>query len=223
MANPVLLLVGGTKILEGTLRDAVPAPQVVVGTIEEAMQVLDSREVGLVVFGPTLRRSLAMVSVLRRDGRTEPKLLVVYPDALRDEVKRHLRGRPIADRYITQSRTGKDLAASEQMIALIAPALFGLTLELSAFAVAMLGWHPTRQPLPLLLPAENVAANVSKHPVIAALERARRPVNNSELAKLMNVCNGEATKRRREVANVINVQRIGRECMISLKAGACSL
>jgi len=29
---------------------------------------------------------------------------------------------------------------------------------------------------------------------------------------------GEATKRRREVANVIKVQRIGRECMISLRA-----
>ena len=110
--------------------------------------------------------------------------------------------------------TGKDLAASEQMIALIAPALFGLTLELSAFAVAMLGWHPTRKPLPRLLPP----ANVGKHPVILALEQARRPVNNSELAKLMNVCNGEATKRRREVANVIKVQRIGRECMISLRA-----
>jgi hypothetical protein len=112
MANPVLLLVGGTKILEGTLRDAVPAPQVVVGTIEEAMQVLGSREVGLVVFGPTLRRSLAMVSVLRREGATEPKLLVVYPDALRDEVKRHLRGKPLADRYIVQSRAGKDLASA---------------------------------------------------------------------------------------------------------------
>jgi hypothetical protein len=119
--------------------------------------------------------------------------------------------------------TGKDLAASEQMIALIAPALFGLTLELSAFAVAMLGWHPTRKPLPRLLPLETIPANVGKHPVILALEQARRPVNNSELAKLMNVCNGEATKRRREVANVINVQRIGRECIISLKAGAYSL
>lgn len=112
MAHPVLLLVGGTKILEGTLRDAVPAPQVVVGTIEEAMHVLGSREVGLVVFGPTLRRSLAMVSVLRREGATEPKLLVVYPDALRDEVKKHLRGKPLADRYIVQSRAGKDLASA---------------------------------------------------------------------------------------------------------------
>lgn len=114
--------------------------------------------------------------------------------------------------------TGADFAAAEELVGLVCPALFGLTLELAAFSVAMLGWHPSRrQPLPQLpqlLPPANV---VGKHPVIDALERAGRPVNNGELAKLMAVCDGESTKRRREVANLIRVERVGRECMIALR------
>ena len=115
-SNPaVVLLVGGTKILERALQTAVQAPLVSVGTIEEAMRVLDERPAGLVVFGPTLRRSLAMVSTCRREGLTEPKLLVVYRDDQRDEVKRHMKGKSVADRYVIQSRIGKDLepAAAE--------------------------------------------------------------------------------------------------------------
>lgn len=118
--------------------------------------------------------------------------------------------------------TGKDLATTSEIVGLIAPALFGLTLELAAFAVAMLGWHPVPPSPPLPgkrapLPA-NVVPFPAKHPVIAALEKAGRPVNNSELASLMAVCGGEATKRRKEVASLISVQRVGRECMISLRA-----
>jgi hypothetical protein len=117
--------------------------------------------------------------------------------------------------------TGKDLQTTSEIVGLVVPALFGLTLELAAFAVAMLGWHPTK-PLPgkrAPLPA-NVVRFPEKHPVIAALERAKRPINNSELAKLMAVCDGEATKRRKEVADLISVARVGRECMISLKSTA---
>lgn len=114
--------------------------------------------------------------------------------------------------------TGSDLAATAEVVGLIVPALFGLTLELAAFAVAMLGWHPTRATFaaasPRLLPAAKVAG---QHPVIEALMRAGRPVNNNELAKLMAVCAGESTKRRREVANLIRVERVGRECMIALR------
>jgi hypothetical protein len=114
-SQAVVLLVGGTKILERALQTAVPAPLVSVGTIEEAMRVLDEKATGLVVFGPTLRRSLAMVSTLRREGQAEPKLLVVYRDDQRDEVKRHMKGKQVADRYVIQSRIGKDLepAAAE--------------------------------------------------------------------------------------------------------------
>lgn len=128
--------------------------------------------------------------------------------------------------------TGSDLAATSELVGLVSPCLFGLMLELSAFAAAMYGWHPPgndcrqRLPehLPLFLPApmpENVAANVGKHPVIAALEAAGRPVNNAELAKLMSVCDGEATKRRREVAGHIVERRVGRQCQIALRRDDC--
>jgi hypothetical protein len=72
--------------------------------------VLDERRVGLIVFGPMLRRSLAMVATLRREGQTTPRMLVVYRDDQREEVKRHMKGRIVADRYVIQSRIAKDLA-----------------------------------------------------------------------------------------------------------------
>lgn len=120
--------------------------------------------------------------------------------------------------------TGKDLDKVSEVVGLILPSLFGITLELTAFAVAMMGWHPTvaGQPLPpgpgkrAPLPANVVELRPAKHPVIDALERAGRPVNNGELAKLMGVCDGEATKRRREVTSRITVRRVGRECMVAL-------
>lgn len=121
--------------------------------------------------------------------------------------------------------TGRDFETVAEIVGLVVPSLFGLTLELAAFAVAMMGWHPANvagQPLPPVPPGKRapLPANVvmlrSKHPVIEALERAGRPVNNGELARLMAVCDGEATKRRREVAGKLRVERVGRECMISL-------
>lgn len=120
---------------------------------------------------------------------------------------------------------GSDLGTTSEIVGLIVPCLFGFMLELSALATAMYGWHPCRQMLPQRLPEnvppspENVLAIQSgKHPVIDALERVGRPVNNSELARLMAVCDGEATKRRREVASMLLEQRVGRECMIALRA-----
>jgi hypothetical protein len=62
----------------------------------------------------------------------------------------------------------------------------------------------------------NVAANQAPHPVIDALIRAGRPLNNGELAKAMGVCDGEATKRRREVSHVVNTRRAGRHVLVSL-------
>lgn len=122
--------------------------------------------------------------------------------------------------------TGMDLTFAADLVGLLAPCLLGLTLELAAFAAAMYGWHPTsapapvvRQHLPLLAKPEtlaNVAANPAPHPVIDALIRAGRPVCNGELAKLMGVCDGEATKRRREVANLIRTVRQGRHVLVSL-------
>ena len=108
--QPVALLVGGTKIIERTLQEVLTAPLVIVGTMEEAMRIMGEKNVALTVLGPTLRRSLAEVATLRREGQTDPRLIVVYRDDLREEVKRHMRGKNLADRYVTQSRIGKELA-----------------------------------------------------------------------------------------------------------------
>lgn len=112
-----------------------------------------------------------------------------------------------------------------ELVALITPCLFGLVLELATLAAAMYGWHPSRSivenshnPRPgqrAPLPA-NVVAFPGKHPVIEALERAGRPVNNSELARLMAVCQPESTKRRREVAGQIREWREGKHLMVAL-------
>lgn len=122
--------------------------------------------------------------------------------------------------------TGMGLTFAADLVGLLAPCLLGLTLELAAFAAAMYGWHPTqapapvvRQHLPLLASPEtlaNVTARPATHPVIDALIRAGRPLNNGELARFMGVCDGEATKRRREVANLIRTVRQGRHVMVSL-------
>lgn len=123
--------------------------------------------------------------------------------------------------------TGAEQATVAEWVSILAPALFGLTLELGAFALAMFGWHPHRtlaapaQPLPgkrapVQLPANVVELRPSKHPVIDALERAGRPVNNNELANMMAVCAGEASKRRREVAHMLREQRVGKHVMVAL-------
>lgn len=112
-----------------------------------------------------------------------------------------------------------------ELVSIITPLMFGLVLELATFAAALYGWHPRRSvaaPVPPLpgkrqpLPANVVALRPETHPVIDALQRAGRPVNNNELASLMGVCAGEATKRRREVAGRIREHRAGKHLMVAL-------
>lgn len=121
--------------------------------------------------------------------------------------------------------TGAQMATVAEWVSIVAPVLFGLTLELGAFALAMFGWHPTKvavhlpEPLPSKrapLPANVVELRPGKHPVIEALERAGKPVTNNELASMMRVCAGESSKRRREVAHMIREQRVGKHVMVAL-------
>jgi hypothetical protein len=77
----------------------------------------------------------------------------------------------------------------------------------------------TRLPAKVIaLPGKGQPSLAGKHPVIAALELARKPLSNSELADAMNVCGGESTKRRREVADMIDEQTSGKFVLIGLKA-----
>jgi hypothetical protein len=112
-----------------------------------------------------------------------------------------------------------------ELVELITPIMFGLVLELATFAAAMYGWHPRRTvaaPVPPLpgkrapLPANVVELRPSKHPVIDALEKVGRPVDNSTLAGLMGCTGGESTKRRREVAHMLREQRVGKHVMVAL-------
>lgn len=109
MSEAIALLVGGTKVLERELQNHLPMPLVSVATIEEAAKILGERPTRVIVLGPTLRRALATVTTLRREGQTDPRLMVVYRDDQRDEVKRHQKGRQVADSYIAQSRIQREV------------------------------------------------------------------------------------------------------------------
>ncbi len=109
MSEAIILLVGGTKVLERELQNAANLPLVSVATMEEGVKIMTEKPTAAIVLGPTLRRALAMVSTLRREGQAEPKLMVVYRDDQRDEVKRHQRGKSVADSYIAQSRIQREV------------------------------------------------------------------------------------------------------------------
>jgi hypothetical protein len=63
----------------------------------------------------------------------------------------------------------------------------------------------------------NVVHLPGKHPVVSALEIAGKHLSNEELAKAMGCCGGEASKRRREVADAIYEYRRGHCIMVGLK------
>lgn len=69
-----------------------------------------------------------------------------------------------------------------------------------------------RRRQPIRAPLATVAG---EHPVLTALAQARRPLTNDELAEAMGVTKGEASKRWREVAGRLRVERVGRELQIS--------
>lgn len=77
---------------------------------------------------------------------------------------------------------------------------------------------PARSPANVIaLPGKGHSSFAGKHPVIAALEVAGKPLTNSELAEAMRVCGGESTKRRREVADLIDETIAGKFVMVGLK------
>lgn len=69
---------------------------------------------------------------------------------------------------------------------------------------------------------ERLPANVisfRQHPVVKALsDNGGSVASNRELARLMNVTDGEASKRWQEIESQLNVHRVGKELRIALKA-----
>lgn len=67
----------------------------------------------------------------------------------------------------------------------------------------------------------NVLQFPAKHPVVQALEKAGGSVaSNHDLAKLMNVTDGEASKRVQEIQHLLTVEKIGKQLRISLRKSA---
>lgn len=78
-----------------------------------------------------------------------------------------------------------------------------------------------RRRRPARLPANVVllrGKEAVQHPVISALERAGKPLTNVALAEAMQVCGGESTKRRREVAHLLDERPVGKYVLVGLKA-----
>lgn len=81
------------------------------------------------------------------------------------------------------------------------------------------GGGKPRKSKPKLAPASNVLA--FPHPVVSALQSAGGTVSsNQELATLMGVTEGEASKRVEEVRHLLTLRREGKRLVISLKSAA---
>lgn len=74
---------------------------------------------------------------------------------------------------------------------------------------------------PALLPENVVALHPGKHPVLAALEGAGGAVaSNAELAGLLGVSPGQASKLRRAVEHLLIEEREGKACRIAIRKAA---
>lgn len=103
------------------------------------------------------------------------------------------------------------------------PPTFASHDELTAIRDAFFATHDNPSPpKPGKRVMDRLPANVvelKRHPVVEALERNGGEVgSNRELAKLMSVCDGEASKRVREIADRLEVAKIGKQVRIRLRA-----
>jgi hypothetical protein len=114
--SQVVLILGGTNVLERSIQAASGQAPVVVGTVEELLAKVAQQPNAVVVLGPTYRRALAAVGQIRPEGKTQPPILVIYRDDQKDEVKRHQKSKTVADKYVQQSRANKDLEPALQAL-----------------------------------------------------------------------------------------------------------
>ena len=56
-----------------------------------------------------------------------------------------------------------------------------------------------------------------RNDIVAALEAAGRPMTVSELARAMGVTRGEASRRWREAGRLVDVERVGKFVVVSLR------
>jgi hypothetical protein len=103
---------------------------------------------------------------------------------------------------------------------LIEPFAYSLFFELGSIISFGYGFRPRPQLVPARKEPEPEArkapATEPDHPVLRVLHSSSRPLNNGELATAMGVSQGEATKRRAEVAGKVQETRSGRHVYVSL-------
>lgn len=132
---------------------------------------------------------------------------------------------------------GLDERHAAAVIAKVEPVTYALFFEIAAIVAFGFGFAPARPvkvandnrspsardtaqtsfPVP---PPSNGGTPVTipeNHPVIVALNRARRPLTNDELAEALGVHKGTASKWRTEVADHLDEVRDGRFIRVTLK------
>jgi hypothetical protein len=138
---------------------------------------------------------------------------------------------------------GYDAGKTKQVVSAVEPLAFPLFLELLAIVLFGFGLghnsvarfptaKDTRQtsffheapaidcPTPPTNGGTRQSNVVQLHPVVEALQRAGNPVSNRDLAQLMQVSDGESSKRWQEVRDLLDIGRQGKELRISLKRTA---
>jgi hypothetical protein len=129
---------------------------------------------------------------------------------------------------------GTDERRIEQGLELVWPFALALIMELGTIVFLGLGLgHDRRRAVSAaeetvsecaLLETVSNSATVSRKQcrfgedaeVMAVLRSAKKPLTNGQLAALMGVTKGEASKRRKRVAHLLKTERSGREVRVTL-------
>lgn len=125
--------------------------------------------------------------------------------------------------------TGKDLDKVSEVVGLILPSLFGITLELTAFAVAMMGWHPGRKSFPVQFsrtvkptfstPPPKGRRTFRKDDAMADIVQFSRPVMQETLAARWNVTKAMVSMwlAEWEAMGIVDRRRIGKHKTVQSK------
>lgn len=113
-------------------------------------------------------------------------------------------------------------AQAKAALMLVEPFAYSLFFELGSIICFGHGFRPRSKPFPARKEPEPEPERVPRntidrsHPVLRVLHSAGRPLSNDELAARMGVSKGEASKRRAEVAGMLQETRSGRYVQIGL-------
>ncbi|MGE3284173.1 MAG: hypothetical protein AB7O13_24780 [Alphaproteobacteria bacterium] len=195
----VAALVGSTYTLTGTLGRQAAARDNAVAKAAEVGKARQRIEHDLARAKAMLEEARAKCATGRRCYDSTRATISVYEGAVAGHEHRLAKLRTEAptagERRIAAliaAVSGRPMAEVAEIVGLIVPSLFGFTLELAAFASAMLGWHPERTSVPF---SSTVQSTVQPEPTPPKPRRTfrkdearadvlqfRRPVQQETLA-----------------------------------------